>query len=48
MADSESSTRIPTFCALCVSRCGAQATVEDGAFVALHPDPSTSPAARCA
>ena len=40
MAESESSTRIPTFCALCVSRCGAQATVEDGAFVALHPDPS--------
>jgi anaerobic selenocysteine-containing dehydrogenase len=40
MADSESSTRIPTFCALCVSRCGAQATVEGGAFVALHPDPS--------
>jgi anaerobic selenocysteine-containing dehydrogenase len=31
--------RIPTFCALCVSRCGAVATVEDGRFVALHPDP---------
>src|SRR5262245_45547003 len=32
--------RIPTFCPLCVSRCGALATVEDGKFVALHPDPS--------
>jgi anaerobic selenocysteine-containing dehydrogenase len=31
---------VPTFCPLCVSRCGAQATVEDGTFVALHPDPS--------
>jgi anaerobic selenocysteine-containing dehydrogenase len=25
---------------LCVSRCGAKATITDGAFVALHPDPS--------
>jgi anaerobic selenocysteine-containing dehydrogenase len=32
--------RIPTFCALCVSRCGAIAIVEDGRFVALHPDPA--------
>ncbi len=31
---------IPTFCPLCVSRCGARATVTDGTFVALHPDPS--------
>src|SRR5680860_1186761 len=31
---------VPTFCPLCVSRCGAQATVTDGTFVALHPDPS--------
>jgi anaerobic selenocysteine-containing dehydrogenase len=31
---------IPTFCALCVSRCGALATVEDGRFTALGPDPA--------
>ncbi|HSK97498.1 MAG TPA: molybdopterin-dependent oxidoreductase [Euzebyales bacterium] len=32
--------RIPTFCPLCVSRCGATATVSDGRFEALRPDPS--------
>jgi anaerobic selenocysteine-containing dehydrogenase len=32
--------RIKSFCALCVARCGAVATVEDGRFVALEPDPS--------
>jgi len=32
--------RVPTFCALCVSRCGALATVSDGVLVALEPDPS--------
>ena len=31
---------VPTFCPLCVSRCGARAKVADGTFVALHPDPS--------
>src|SRR4051812_20347449 len=31
--------RIPCFCALCVSRCGAIATVADGKFVALDADP---------
>ena len=31
---------VPTFCPLCVSRCGARADVRDGTFVALHPDPS--------
>ncbi|HET7714022.1 MAG TPA: molybdopterin-dependent oxidoreductase [Bauldia sp.] len=31
--------RIPCFCALCVSRCGAVATVADGRFVALDADP---------
>jgi anaerobic selenocysteine-containing dehydrogenase len=30
---------IPTYCPLCVSRCGARATVEDGRLVALQPDP---------
>ncbi len=31
---------VPTFCPLCVSRCGARATVVDGTLLALHPDPS--------
>jgi anaerobic selenocysteine-containing dehydrogenase len=31
---------VPTFCPLCVSRCGARAEVVDGTLVALHPDPS--------
>jgi anaerobic selenocysteine-containing dehydrogenase len=30
---------VPTFCPLCVSRCGARAEVTDGTFVALRPDP---------
>jgi len=33
-------TKVATFCPLCVSRCGAMATVEDGEFTALQPDPS--------
>jgi anaerobic selenocysteine-containing dehydrogenase len=32
--------QLPTFCALCVSRCGAIAIVEDGRFTALQPDPA--------
>jgi anaerobic selenocysteine-containing dehydrogenase len=40
MAAPASRTEVPTFCALCVSRCGARAIVEDGVFVALEPDPS--------
>ena len=32
--------KLPTFCPLCVSRCGAIATIEDGALTALEPDPS--------
>ena len=32
--------QVPTFCALCISRCGATATVSDGRFVALKADPS--------
>lgn len=31
---------VPSFCALCVSRCGAKATVEGGKFIALEPDSS--------
>lgn len=34
------SERIAGYCALCVSRCGSIAVVEDGRFVALEPDPS--------
>src|SRR5688572_21779415 len=33
-------SKVPTFCALCVSRCGATATIEDGVFVSLEADPS--------
>jgi len=32
--------RIPGYCALCISRCGSIAVVENGRFVALEPDPS--------
>ncbi|MCZ6863415.1 MAG: molybdopterin-dependent oxidoreductase [Alphaproteobacteria bacterium] len=40
MNDSQNGDKIPCFCALCVSRCGATATVESGRFTALEPDPS--------
>ena len=36
----EGTVEVPTFCPLCVSRCGAIATVEDGRLVSLRPDPS--------
>ena len=39
-ADAPSEERIPGYCALCVSRCGSIAVVQDGRFVALEPDPS--------
>jgi anaerobic selenocysteine-containing dehydrogenase len=32
--------QVQTYCPMCVSRCGAKATVTDGVFVALQPDPS--------
>ena len=32
--------RIPGYCALCTSRCGSIAVVENGRFVALEPDPT--------
>jgi anaerobic selenocysteine-containing dehydrogenase len=35
-----STERIQGYCALCVSRCGSIAVVEDGRFIALEPDPS--------
>ena len=34
------SRRVPTFCPLCVSRCGCEAVIEDGRLVGLEPDPS--------
>lgn len=40
LENKQSSRRIPSYCALCVSRCGAIAVVEDGRFIALEPDPS--------
>lgn len=40
VAASRSTERIQGYCALCVSRCGSIAVVEDGRFSALEPDPS--------
>lgn len=34
-----SSQRIPTYCALCISRCGCIATVEDGRLTRVEADP---------
>ena len=31
---------VPTYCPLCVSRCGARAEVADGTLLSLRPDPS--------
>ncbi len=33
-------TRVPGFCGLCIARCGSIATVEDGRFTRLDPDPT--------
>lgn len=38
--DMQSKERIQGYCALCVSRCGSIAVVENDRFVALEPDPS--------
>jgi anaerobic selenocysteine-containing dehydrogenase len=40
MAGEQATKQVPTFCPLCVSRCGGTATITDGAFVALQPDPA--------
>lgn len=40
MGTTPATERVATFCPLCVSRCGATATITDGVFVALQPDPS--------
>ena len=39
-AATSSNERIRGYCALCVSRCGSVAVLENGRFVALEPDPS--------
>ena len=39
MSDAPSSNEVPTYCPLCVSRCGARATVTNGTFT-LGRDPS--------
>jgi anaerobic selenocysteine-containing dehydrogenase len=38
MLDTQGEVRTPTFCPLCVSRCGATAVTVDGRFTALEPD----------
>src|SRR5512146_419704 len=40
ITDNPSLQKIQCYCALCVSRCGAVAVMEDGRFVALEPDPT--------
>src|SRR5437762_6040702 len=39
-AEQQSTQRIQGYCALCISRCGSIAVIENGRFVALEPDPS--------
>src|SRR3954471_9898991 len=36
----ERADRVATFCPMCVSRCGATATVVDGRLTAIGPDPA--------
>src|SRR5262245_40506596 len=38
--DEPTTIHVPGYCALCISRCGSIAVVENGRFVALEPDPS--------
>ncbi len=40
LADQPSTERLQGYCALCISRCGSIAVIENGRFVALEPDPS--------
>src|SRR5262249_61449495 len=40
MADHVSTRRVHGYCGLCIARCGTVATVEDGRFTRLDPDPS--------
>ena len=38
--EEQSIQRIQSYCAMCVSRCGAIGVLKEGRFVALEPDPS--------
>jgi anaerobic selenocysteine-containing dehydrogenase len=40
MAEQIRRQKVQSYCSLCIARCGSIATVEDGRFVALEPDPS--------
>ena len=40
LTEKQSTERIPGYCAMCVSRCGSIAVIENGRFVALEPDPT--------
>ncbi len=40
MLAARTTQKIATFCPLCVSRCGAVGTVQDGILLSLEPDPS--------
>ncbi len=40
LVDKQSTERVPGYCALCISRCGSVAVVEDGHFIALEPNPA--------
>lgn len=40
MADHTDTQRIHGYCGLCIARCGTVATVEDGRFTRLDPDPA--------
>src|ERR1700686_4007166 len=40
MAGDAGTQRVHTYCALCIARCGAVATVENGRFTRLEPDPT--------
>src|SRR5208282_1368921 len=37
---STTAAKVPCFCGLCIARCGAIATVKDGRFARLDPDPT--------
>ncbi len=42
MTDPVLATRTQGYCGLCIARCGTVATVEDGRFIRLDPDPTHS------
>src|SRR5262252_6349189 len=47
--DIERTRRVQGFCGLCIARCGTIATIEDGRFTRLDPDPAhPTGAAICA